>query len=125
VRELLERQARQWDEHGLSLWWWRERATGELVGMGGLNRAEVEGEPCVEVGWSLPTHRHDQGFATELGRASIEWGRAELGLERIVAFTLPENERSRAVMERLGMTYVRDFRRKGLPHVLYEAPATG
>ena len=31
------------------------------------------------------------------------------------------NERSRRVMEKLGLEYVRDFDRIGLPHVLYRA----
>jgi RimJ/RimL family protein N-acetyltransferase len=35
-----------------------------------------------------------------------------------------ENERSRRVMEKLDMAYVRDFERAGLPHVLYERLAS-
>jgi RimJ/RimL family protein N-acetyltransferase len=124
VRELLTRQAAQWETAQLCWWWWRERAGGELVGMTGLNRAEIEGEPVIEIGWSLPVANQGHGYASEMAAASIAWGFEERGLDRIVAFTLPENERSQAVMRRLGMRYVRDFTLKGFPQVLYEITAS-
>jgi ribosomal-protein-alanine N-acetyltransferase len=117
---MLRAQAAQAAETGYCLWWWRERTSGELVGYTGLNRDEVEDEPIVEVGWSITPSRWGEGFAPEAARAAIAWGFERAGLERIVAFTLPENQRSQRVMERLGMTYVREFARAGLPHLLYE-----
>jgi RimJ/RimL family protein N-acetyltransferase len=125
VREILVAQAAQWAEHAVCWWWWRERTSGDLVGMTGLNRAEVEGEPVIEIGWSLPVANQGCGLATEMAQASLAWGVGERGLERIVAFTMPENERSQAVMRRLGMTYVREFERKGFRQVLYEISADG
>ena len=43
----------------------------------------------------------------------------ELGLPDVVAFTLPENGRSRRVMEKSGLTYDKPIEWAGLPHVLY------
>jgi RimJ/RimL family protein N-acetyltransferase len=45
--------------------------------------------------------------------------RERLGLEEIVAFTLPHNVASRRVMEKVGFRYERDIEWAGLPHVLY------
>ena len=92
--------------------------------MCGLNRANVEEEPVIEVGWSLPVANQGRGYATEMARAALDWGFGSRGLDRIVAFTMPENVRSEAVMHRLGMSYVRGFTRKGFPQILYEARAT-
>ena len=105
---------------GYCLWWWRERSSGDLVGYAGLNGDEVDGEPSVEIGWSITPPRQGEGFATEAARACVAWGFERCGLQRIVAFALIDNERSRRVMEKLGMAYVRDFERAGLPHALYE-----
>lgn len=116
---MLEAQARQAAETGYCLWWWRERATGELVGYAGLNRDRVEGRPVVEIGWSISPSRWNEGFATEAARAAVAWGFGEAALEAIVAFALPHNLPSRRVMEKLGMEYVREFVRADLPHVLY------
>jgi ribosomal-protein-alanine N-acetyltransferase len=120
---MLVAQAVQAAETGYCLWWWRERSSGELVGYAGLNRDRVEEEPIVEVGWSITPRRQGEGLATEAGRAALDWGFERCGLERIVSFTRIDNERSRRVMEKLGMGYVRDFERAGLPHALYELRA--
>jgi RimJ/RimL family protein N-acetyltransferase len=123
VESMLVAQAAQASRTGLALWWWRDRASGDLVGYTGLNRDEVEDEPIVEVGWSIVPARWGEGLAPEAARAAVAWGFERCGLERIVSFTLPENARSRRVMEKLGMTYVRDFERRGNRQVLYELRA--
>ncbi len=116
---MLVAQAAQARETGYCLWWWRDRVGAELVGYAGLNRDEVDGEPAVEVGWSITPSRWGEGLATEAARASLAWGFEHAGLEVIVAFALLDNVRSRRVMEKLEMRYERDFIRAGLPHALY------
>ncbi|MEU3192715.1 GNAT family N-acetyltransferase [Streptomyces sp. NPDC006992] len=88
-------------------WWAVEvRASGEFIGFAGLDPVEeelpVEG---VEVGWRLARSAWGYGFATEAGRAAVEFGFASLGLPEIVAITPAANVRSQAVMRRLGMTH--------------------
>jgi ribosomal-protein-alanine N-acetyltransferase len=109
-----ERQERGWREHGIGKWLAHERATGELIGRGGCSIADVEGELRVEVGWAVREVFQRRGYATEIGRAGIAFARAELGAAEVVAFTEVHNAASRAVMEKLGMTYVRELRRPGL-----------
>jgi RimJ/RimL family protein N-acetyltransferase len=116
---MLVAQAAQAAVSGWCLWWWRERSSGKLVGYTGLNRDQVEGIDVVEVGWSITPSRWGEGFAPEAAQAAIDWG-FERGLQRIVSFTRVDNERSRRVMEKLGMQYAGEFERAGLPHVLYE-----
>jgi RimJ/RimL family protein N-acetyltransferase len=89
------------------------------VGYVGLSRDAVEGEPVVEVGWSIHPDRQGEGFATEAAKASVDWGFQVCGLEQIVSFTTPHNTASRRVMEKIGMTHARDIDRAGLPHLLY------
>jgi len=120
-RAILDAGARAASELGFSLWWWRERASGELVGQVGLNAAEIDGVPVVEVGWSLSPQRWGKGFASEAAAASLAFGFERIELERIVSFTMVENLASRRVMERIGLRYVGDFERESLPHVLYDA----
>jgi RimJ/RimL family protein N-acetyltransferase len=119
VRAWLTDQRRQAATDGFCLWWWREREGGDLVGYAGLNRAEVEAEPVVEVGWSIAPERWREGLATEASRAAVAWGFDRAGLGEIVSFALVDNVRSRRVMEGLGMERVREFDRRGLPHLLY------
>lgn len=46
-----------------------------------------------------------QGYATEIGRAGLAFAFDDLSAVQVVSLTEPHNVRSRAVMERLGMTY--------------------
>jgi ribosomal-protein-alanine N-acetyltransferase len=95
------------------------KADGALVGMAGLSRARFDAPvcPCVEVGWRLARAHWGRGYATEAARAWLVWGFKQGGLDEIVAFVVPGNRRSQAVMSRLGMRRdpERDFEHPALP----------
>ena len=106
------------------------RATGEFVGMIGLNAPmwSAHFTPCVEIGWRLARPHWRQGLALEGARASLAFGFDEVGLGQIVSCTVPENAPSRALMERLGFVHDvhGDFDHPRIPeysprrrHVLY------
>ena len=119
VREMLIANAIAEQRDGFTLWWWRERDSGDPVGMVGLRPVEVAGMKEVEVGWSISPERWGEGLAVEAAEASIGWGFAHAGLARVVSYTMVENRRSRRVMEKLGMDYAGEFDHHGLRHVLY------
>jgi RimJ/RimL family protein N-acetyltransferase len=101
-----------------------------FIGFVGLSQPRFEAHftPAVEIGWRLASGHWGRGYATEGARAAIAFAFEELGLEEIVSFTTIANDRSRRVMERLGMTHdpADDFDHPLLapgdplrPHVLY------
>ncbi|HEX8001221.1 MAG TPA: GNAT family N-acetyltransferase [Mycobacteriales bacterium] len=94
-----------------------EKASGRMVGV--LVFKPFDDLPYVDLGWRLNPAYWGRGYATEAARGAIERAFGELGLAELAATTLPDNARSRAVMERLGMTYAGDCVHAGLPHVLY------
>lgn len=108
------RMAQAWDSDGVGKWLAYERATGDLVGKGGLSRREVDGVVRLEAGWALRSAYWRRGLATEIGQAGLAYAFGELGTDVVVAFTERHNWRSRAVMQRLGMRLVREFTRPGL-----------
>jgi RimJ/RimL family protein N-acetyltransferase len=92
-------------EHGWGVWVTVIKDTGEFAGIVGLNvpRDDLPISPCVEILWRLARTQWGQGFATEAARGALRIGFEILKLPEIVAFTVPANSRSRAVMDRLGM----------------------
>lgn len=132
--EMVERMAASWRDRGYGLWAVEVRESGTFIGFVGLSSPAWEAHftPCVEVGWRLARHAWGHGYATEAARAAIEWGFAELDLpgDQIVSFTTVTNERSRRVMQKLGMQRdpADDFDHPLLPdwtgrrHVLYRLP---
>jgi RimJ/RimL family protein N-acetyltransferase len=93
-----------------------ERATGTLIGDGGLHPLGDD----IELGYTLARAAWGRGYATELGRALIGHAFERLGAERVVAQVEPDNAASRHVLEKLGMRAIETRAAYGRPHLLYE-----
>ena len=99
----LERIERHWDEHGWGLWAVEVTGGAAFVGYTGLWPAEDVAPGMVEVGWRLARPYWGLGYATEAAREALRYGFSDVGLDEIVSFTVPQNGRSRRVMERIGL----------------------
>lgn len=101
-----------WDGRGLGLWAVEVTGVAPFIGYVGLWPAdEAVGAGAVEVGWRLARAHWGNGYATEAAREALRFGFEEVGLDEIVSFTVPRNERSIRVMERIGLHHDpdRDF----------------
>ena len=127
---LIESSREHWSTNGFGLWAVERSDDGRFLGFTGLARPSFEAHftPAVEVGWRLAREAWGHGYATEAARAALTFGFETIGLDEIVSFTVPANERSWRVMQRLGMTRdpADDFDHPRLPeghplrrHVLY------
>lgn len=122
--------ARSWSIDCVCKWIAYDKATGDLVGRGGLSRMPVEATSTaqintllrdpgwmadrLEVGWSISTPYQRRGLATEVGRAALALAADELGASRVIAYTERHNLASRRVMERLGMAHAGEIYECGL-----------
>jgi len=102
--EMLTRLRTHWETRGFGAW--AVEHEGRLAGMVGIivPRWESRFMPCVEILWRLDPALWGRGLVTEAARASLRDGFEEHGFDEVLAFTVPKNERSWRVMERLGMT---------------------
>lgn len=128
-----DRMAAHLAAQGYGFWAVERRDAPGLIGLCGLARLSWESipwaapaDPPVEIGWRFATAFQGQGYAEEAARIALAQGFGPLGLAEIVAFTVPGNARSRALMERLGMRPEGGFDHPRLPeghplrrHVLY------
>lgn len=99
-----------------------------FVGLSVPGTAELPCMPTVEVGWRLCKAAWGQGYASEGARLALAYAFEQLVLPEVVAFTTVTNQRSQAVMRRVGMRYAQgeDFNHPALAsdhplrhHVLY------
>jgi RimJ/RimL family protein N-acetyltransferase len=125
-----DRIAKHFIMHGFGLWAVEILSVAPFAGFVGLAVPSFEAPftPCVEIGWRLGRAFWGHGYATEAAMAALDFGFKELGLNEVVSFTVPNNVRSRRVMERIGMLHDPrdDFEHPLLPdghplrrHVLY------
>lgn len=131
---LVERIERRFELEGFGLWALEVADTGEFVGFTGLNPMPpgLPGEGGTELGWRLARSAWGRGHATEAGRAALAVAFGEVGLDAVWSLTAAVNERSIAVMERLGMTHVASVDHPQVaagsplrPHVLYRLDLPG
>jgi RimJ/RimL family protein N-acetyltransferase len=118
------------EDRGYGLWAVELPGTAPFVGCVGLLAVgeELPFAPAVEVGWRLARPDWGQGLACEAASAAIAFAFDRLRLSELVAYTAERNERSRRLMDRLGMRHdpAENFVHPGLPsgdplapHVLY------
>ncbi len=129
---LIDRIEAGFAERGFGLWAVQVKDAEPFVGFTGLWRLNPQVPyDGTEVGWRLVRSAWGKGYATEAARAAVAYGFGDAGLREIVSITAAVNAPSRAVMQRLGMTYdpAEDFDHPGVPagplrrHVIYRLPA--
>lgn len=133
---------RLWQIFGFHKWLVYERETGTVVGRAGTSAMRLDAyagairsflpaqawadevrdtnettefaRRWCEIGWALRGAYWGLGYASEIGRYGLGFAFDELDMDAVVSFTEQHNHRSRAVMERIGMTYMGEFRGPGL-----------
>ena len=95
------------DRNGFGLWAVERHSDGRTLGFTGLATSDFDAPfcPAVDIGWRLARDAWGFGYATEGALASLEFAFTELGLAEVVAHTTSLNQRSQAVMRRIGMTH--------------------
>ena len=99
--EAIPRLEEHWTARGYGWWAVEELESGRFLGHVGLRFVEEVGE--TEVLYAFARDSWGRGIATEAAGAALRFGFAEAGLDRVVAFAVPENRASIRVMEKLGM----------------------
>jgi RimJ/RimL family protein N-acetyltransferase len=94
---------------GYGFWAAIEKSTGRFLGWFHFRPANAARPDEVELGYRLHRAAWGKGYATEGSRALIDKGFAELGVERVVAFTMVVHVASRRVLEKSGLRFVRIF----------------
>ncbi|AZQ73516.1 N-acetyltransferase [Streptomyces luteoverticillatus] len=90
-------------------WAAEEKTTGAFLGWFEFRPLEDHSPAVVELGYRLNRASWGRGYATEGSKALIHKGFTELGVERVTANTMAVNTRSRRVMEKAGLLFVRNF----------------
>ena len=117
-------------DKGWGLWAVEKTDTKEFIGFVGLNQPSynLPVSPCIEIGWRLASKYWGKGYASEAAKIALEFAFNKLDLSEVYSFTSVINEKSIAVMERIGMKDTfRNFKHPMLSreselseHVLYK-----
>jgi RimJ/RimL family protein N-acetyltransferase len=131
---LVDRIETHFQQYGFGLYAAELGQEKRFIGFIGVSVPDFKAHftPRVEIGWRLGAAHWGQGLATEGARAVARYAFENLKIGELVSFTVPANQRSRRVMEKIGMTHTAsdDFDHPKLPegdplrrHVLYRLTA--
>ncbi len=117
-RRISDQERFGWSRWALEL---REPAHGDPTGIVGFCGFGSQIAPEPELGWTLLTPLTGRGLATEAARAALDFGFEVAQMPSVISAILPENVRSRAVAERLGMRLDGTLLHDGVEHLRYLA----
>lgn len=112
-RTTLRKFANNEDEIGLNIVY-----HGEIVGGIGFHEINRQ-DKSAEMGYWLAKSATGKGLVTRAVKKLLEYGFDELVLNRIVIKCVPENTKSRAIVERLGFTFEGVEREAGWLHTRF------
>ncbi len=101
-------QRGQWALRHSGQWAVERKDTGEMIGRAGTHRPQRSNWPGLECGWTFDPAHWGHGYATEAGRAAVEWAFANHDDDRLFSVILPGNTPSQAVATRLGFTLLEE-----------------
>jgi RimJ/RimL family protein N-acetyltransferase len=94
-------------ENGFGLWLVETKEQKKPIGICGFLRRDYLDHP--DIGFAFLPDYHGKGLAQESAQACLAYGRKKLKMNVIYAITLPSNQNSIKLLEKIGLTYVSPF----------------
>jgi RimJ/RimL family protein N-acetyltransferase len=113
----------QYKENGIARWAVVDKMTYECIGWSGLkyfNQPLNNHNNFYELGYRFKRKHWGKGFATESSNAILDYGFANLNVDKIFAITDPKNVNSKKVLTKLGFDFKETFDYEGDPTDWFE-----
>ena len=117
VASLIEKSIACFQTNNFGIWGVFLRAQEILIGFGGFWYFHTP--PELEMIYGVAPQYWNQGYATEIAKATIEYGFEQLGLDRILADADAANLASLRVMQKAGMKFEKAANINNLDLVFY------
>ncbi|MBS7233325.1 GNAT family N-acetyltransferase [Flavobacterium psychroterrae] len=113
----------QYKNLGIGRWAVILKETNEFLGWSGIKLIKNEinnHKDFYELGYRFIEKHWGRGYATEAGKAFIDYAFNVMKVEALYAYADAGNENSRKILEKLGLHYVNSFEYEGELEVWYE-----
>lgn len=89
--------------YDFGMWIVTDKETGLIIGRAGFDMRQ--GYEIPELGFMICREFQKRGYATEVCKALLAYGKAQLGFKEVGSFTNPANTASVCLLEKLGFVY--------------------
>jgi ribosomal-protein-alanine N-acetyltransferase len=120
---MIENIQQQYAIYGTGRWAVILKETNEFLGWSGIKFITNEinnHKDFYEIGYRFIEKHWGKGYATEAGKAFMDYAFNEIKAEAVYANADKGNENSRKILEKLGLKYVNSFEYEGESEVWYE-----
>lgn len=114
---------KQYKDFGIGRWAVILKETNEFLGWSGIKfiTDEINGHKnFYEIGYRFIEKYWGKGYATEAGKAFVDYAFNEMKVNALYAYADAGNENSRKILEKLGLQYINSFEYEGETEVWYE-----
>lgn len=108
---------KDYNENGYGRWAVIRKSSTEFLGWCGLKYDKSKDE--TDIGFRFFERNWNRGLATESAAACLQYGFNQLHLEKIVGRAMSENIASIKVLQKLGLTFDKEFDFNGHKGVIY------
>ncbi|WP_343695227.1 GNAT family N-acetyltransferase [Flavobacterium sp.] len=119
----IENIQQQYKDFGTGRWAVILKETNEFIGWSGIKFITNEinnHQNFYEIGYRFIEKHWNKGYATEAGKAFINYAFSEMKVDAIYAYADEGNQNSRKILEKLGLQFVNSFEYEGEIEVWYE-----
>lgn len=122
-RAYIEFVQQQYKDFGTGRWAVVLKETNEFLGWSGIKFITNEinnHKDFYELGYRFIEKHWGKGYATESGKAFIDYAFSQMKVDALYAYADAGNENSKKILEKLGLQYVNSFEYEGDLQVWYE-----
>lgn len=87
------------------------KETNTIIGDMGFKGSPDE-EGAINIGYSIVPDQRGKGYASEMGKALVQWGLSQPGVKKVVATCSPDNHPSIKVLQKIGLQFTEDKKGK-------------
>lgn len=112
IKEVIGMVRQQYEDFGIGRWAVIEKATNDFAGWTGFKYMTGpinKHSNFYDFGYRFAKRFWGMGYATEAGKAALDYGIQHLNFKDIYAMTDIDNGASRRVLEKLGFKYIEKF----------------
>jgi RimJ/RimL family protein N-acetyltransferase len=104
---------------GYGLWGVVLKSTNQLIGDCGITIQNIDSVFLPELGFHIAPDFCRQGYATEASKGALDYSHAEFKLGTVFSYCDANNVPSRKTMERIGMSFFKEYTEQKSPKVAY------
>ncbi|PBJ14589.1 GNAT family N-acetyltransferase [Flavobacterium sp. ACN6] len=121
--DMIQNIQKQYKDFGIGRWAVVLKETNEFIGWSGIKYITNEinnHKNFYELGYRFIEKHWGKGYASESGKAFVDYAFKDMKVEALYAYADAGNENSRKILEKLGFHFVNSFEYEGEIEVWYE-----